>query len=123
MNLHVTDYADLASTYGDAAGELILESVAGFIRSTLREMDLLGCFDAGDFGVMLPGSSENEARLVGKRIQTAISNCVIPLGKTKLRLGISIGVSSIEPDDDANELMERAKVLMARSAVTAQVEA
>ena len=115
MHLRVKDYADLAHTYGDAVGELILDSVAGFIRSTLREMDLLASLDSGEFGVMLPGSSENEAKLVGKRIQTAISNCVIPLGKTKLRLEIDLGVATVEPDDDAAELMSRAEYLMQRS--------
>lgn len=109
MHLRVQDYREIANNYGDAASDLIIESVAGFIRATLREMDLLGRLDEGEFGVMLPGSSENEARLVGKRIQTAISNCIIPLGKTKLRLQMELGVATVEPHDDANTLMERAE--------------
>ena len=73
MHLRVKDYARLENTYGQAVGQLLLDSVATFIRSTLRDMDLLGKYDRDEFVVMLPGSSENEAKQVGRRVKTAIS--------------------------------------------------
>ena len=46
--------------------------------------------------------------MVGKRVQMAISNCVIPLGGKELRLEISHGVTDVYPDDDAQSMIERA---------------
>ncbi|QDS99968.1 GGDEF domain-containing protein [Adhaeretor mobilis] len=116
MHLQICDFAEHQAKFGEAVGELLIESVGGYIRSTLREMDLLGDLSNGHFTIMLPGSGEHEAKLVGKRIQTAISNCVIPMGKNPLRLEMNLGVAVVEPDDDAVSLLDRARELMERTA-------
>ena len=108
LHLRVVDYADLVHDYGDALGEMILDAVAGFIASTLREIDLLAKLDHGQFAVMLPDSNEKEAGLIGQRIQTAISNCVIPLGDAKLRLEVDLGLATVQADDVADTLLDRA---------------
>ncbi len=117
MHLSVKGYAGLEQEYGDAVGRLLLDTVAQFIRSRLREMDLLGKLDNGEFVVMLPGSSEREAILVGNRVQSAIANCVIPLGDKQLRLELVQGVAEVQPDDEASAMLARAK-----AAVNLQVE-
>ena len=112
MHLHVQGYEALELEYGDAVGRLILDSVAQFVRNTLRDMDLLSKLDSGEFIVMLPGSSEDEARIVGNRVQTAISNCTIPLGDKQLRLEVQSGVTRVQADDDALSVMDRARELV-----------
>ncbi len=107
MQISLLDYAKLEKEYGNAVGQLLLDSVAQFIRSSLRDMDLLGQLNAGDFVVMLPGSSEKEAQLVGQRVEKAISNCVIPLGGKELRLEVFPVVTDVYPDDDAEKMIER----------------
>ncbi len=107
MQISLKDYAKLEKEYGNAVGKLLLDSVAQFIRSSLRDMDLLGQLDAGDFIVMLPGSSEKEAMMVGNRVETAISNCVIPLGGKQLRLEVFPVVTDVYPDDDAQSMVDR----------------
>ncbi|MEM9657771.1 MAG: diguanylate cyclase, partial [Planctomycetota bacterium] len=109
MYLRVKRFASFEQDYGESFGKLVLESVAQFVRSTLREMDLLGALDRGDFIVMLPGSAADEAAQVGRRIQTAISNCKVPLGNQELALEVCHGVSDVRPDDDASALVERAR--------------
>ncbi len=108
MHLSVKDYKNLEQLYGQAVGALILDSVAQFVRSTLREMDLLCKLDMGEFAVMLPGSSQTESKLVGSRMQMAISNCTLPLGDKQLRLEIEWDVTDVEPDDDAESILARA---------------
>ena len=108
MHLQVGDYANLVKEYGDAVGQLLLDSVAQFIRSTLRDMDLLGKLRDGDFVVMLPGSSEKEANMVGGRVQDAISQCVIPIGDKKLQLELQLGVTDVYPTDNSESMMARA---------------
>jgi len=112
IHIQVKEYAQLENEYGNAAGLLLLDLVAQFIRNTLREMDLLGKLELGEFIVMLPGSSQREALLVSSRVKTAIANCVIPLGDEKLHLEIMEGVTGVQPNDEAQTLMDRAKQVM-----------
>ena len=109
MHISLCNYEGLEKEYGSAVGKLLLDSVAQFIRTSLRDMDLLAKLDPGDFGVMLPGSTEQEAVMVAKRIQKAISNCSIPLGGKQLQLEVTIGTTEVEVDDDADSMMDRAK--------------
>ncbi len=109
MFVRVRNYAPLVEEYGEAVGLLLLDSVAQFIRTSLRDMDLLGKVVPGEFAVMLPGSSEREATLVATRIQTAISNCAIPLGGREVQMQLGIGISGVQPDDDAQSMMTRAQ--------------
>ena len=97
-------------------GKLLLDSVATFVKSTLRDMDLIARYNDKEFIVMLPGSTENEARQVGRRLRTVIGNCSIPLGGSSVKLDLHLGVAHVQPDDDAAGLMERARRLMEASA-------
>ena len=51
MHLHVKGYEALELEYGDAVGQLILDSVAQFVRNTLRDMDLLSKLELGEFEI------------------------------------------------------------------------
>lgn len=115
MHLQVKDYPELENEFGSAVGTMLLESVAQFTKSALREMDLLGKLERGRFVVMLPGSSESEAILVGTRLQTAIAGCDIPLGGETFSLQIQWGVATAAADDDSRRIMARARQVMEQS--------
>ena len=123
LHFRVKDFQQLETTYGNAVGSLLLDSLATFISSTLRDMDLLGKLDAGEFVVMLPGSSASAAKIVGQRVRSSISLCPIPMGSHQIRLDLDLGVASVQTDDDANTAMSRAKAeLEASMAAEAQAE-
>ena len=112
MSLKVVGFKALESEFGDAMGDLLLDSVSQFVGGTLREMDLLGRAQPGEFVVMLPGSTEREAKVVGNRIQSALASCSIPLGSTKITLQVSVGVAAVEPADNAETFIMRAQKLV-----------
>jgi diguanylate cyclase len=109
MYLRVVGFELLEREFGSALGDLLLDSVGQFVCGTLREMDLLGRSQPGEFIVMLPGSGEREANIVGNRIQTALANCAIPIGSTRITLQVSVGVCEVEPMDDAAGLISRTR--------------
>jgi len=112
MYLHVAGYSKLTQEFGSAVSDLILDSVTQFIGSTLRDMDLLGKLEPGEFIVMLPGSNAKEANLVGTRVQTAISNCTIPTENRRVPLVVKQSVTEVQPHDDAESLIKRSKQLL-----------
>ena len=72
-------------------------------------MDLLGRSKPGEFIVMLPGSGQREATIVGNRIQAALANCAIPIGSTRITLQVSLGIGEVEPSDDATVFINRVR--------------
>lgn len=123
LHFRVKDYQKIETAYGDAVGALLLDSLATFIRSTLRDMDTLAKLDDGEFAVLLPGSSSSAAKIVGQRVKTSISHCPVALGAQNIRLELDLGVTCVEADDDAARAMTRAKELMEASAAAAVVAA
>jgi diguanylate cyclase len=109
MYLRVVGFEALEREFGTALGDLLLDSVGQFVCRTLREMDLLGRSQPGEFIVMLPGSGEREANIVGNRIQTALANCAIPIGATRITLQVSVGICEVETIDDAAGLINRTR--------------
>lgn len=123
MYLRVKDHHELVETYGEAVGDLVLDSVVTFIQSAQREMDLLGVYDVGEFVVMLPGSSEPEATQVGRRLRTAISQCELPLGDAQVKLAVDQGVTDVQPNDEAQSMIRRAIEFADSTAETAPLGA
>jgi diguanylate cyclase len=109
MYLKVVGFKALEREFGSTLGDMLLDSVGQFVGGTLRDMDLLGRAEPGEFMVMLPGSSERDAAVVGNRIQSALANCAIPLGGTRITLQVSLGITEVEPADDANQFVDRAR--------------
>jgi diguanylate cyclase len=121
VHFRVRDYSHLEHTYGNAVGTLLIDSLASFVQSTLRDMDLLARLEGGELIVMLPGSSASAAKIVGQRVRTSISLCPVPLGDHQIRLELDMGVASVQPGEDARTAMESARHdLDATAAVEAQ---
>lgn len=109
MYLRVVGFESIEREFGSALGDLLLDSVSQFVGGTLRDMDLLGRSDPGEFIVMLPGSGEREANIVGNRIQSALANCAIPIGTSRIALQVSVGTCEVEPTDDAPTFINRTR--------------
>jgi diguanylate cyclase len=109
IHFRVRDYAQLENTYGNAVGMLLIDSLASFVQSTLRDMDLLARLEGGQLIVMLPGSSASAAKIVGQRVRASISLCPVPLGNHQIRLELDMGVASVQPGEDAASAMENAR--------------
>lgn len=112
----VKDFGRLQLLYGNAIGAMLIDSLAAFIQSNLREMDLLGRFDDGEIIVMLPGSTDSASKIVGQRVKTSISLCPIPLGSQQIRLDLDMGVATVQPHENASAAIASAKADMEAAA-------
>jgi diguanylate cyclase len=122
LYFRVKEFKKLEHTYGNAIGNLLIDSLSAFIQSTLRDMDLLGRLEHGELIVMLPGSTESASRIVGQRVKTSISLCPIPLGEQQVRLDLDMGVSTVQPHEDAPTAMGAARVAMEAAAAAEERE-
>ena len=123
MHLRIDDYSTIRENYGKNVAHMTLESVAQFTQTALRQMDLLGRLEDGEFAVLLPGSTMSEGTQVGKRLQTAAANCYLPLENHKTPLRLSHGIAQLRPNETAGLLMARAKSGMPSDAAPKPVAA
>jgi diguanylate cyclase (GGDEF)-like protein/putative nucleotidyltransferase with HDIG domain len=86
---------DLFKSYNDAfghiAGDRILKEIAGCIRMSIRSIDIPCRYGGDEFGVVLPGSSIDDAYDVAERIRKTIESRMDSLG---IAITCSIGVAS-----------------------------
>lgn len=83
-------------TYGHAAGDLVLKSVANTVRSSLRRSDAMGRVGGEEFSVFLPATASQQAADVAEAIRQAIERSMPDIGDHQLRVTASIGVASCE---------------------------
>jgi diguanylate cyclase (GGDEF)-like protein len=94
-------YNDLC---GHLAGDQSLKRVAGLLRTSAREMDILTRYGGEEFCLVLPGTGKSEAVLVAERIRRAIEQEPFA-GEAELpggRLTTSIGLAAF-PEDGQSE--------------------
>ena len=91
-------------TYGHAIGDLVLKTVAGEIKSQLRDYDIAGRYGGEEFLILLPYTKIDEAKLVAERLRSAVETQKVDISKlckTKenLSLTISLGVAQFNPKE------------------------
>lgn len=64
----------ISRQYGPSWGEEALRVVAATIRSSVRSSDIVGRLGDSEFGIYLPGATEENARDVGERIRAGVAN-------------------------------------------------
>lgn len=109
VRLHVAEFEQLEQTYGEAVGDLVLDSVVSFTRAGLREMDLLARLGRGELVMLLPGTKCEDALRAGLRVQSALASAPLPMGGKELRLAVELGAADSQPNDTAGDMLDRAK--------------
>jgi diguanylate cyclase len=112
VHLLIDDYSLICEQYGRSVARLMLDSVATFTQSALREMDLLGRLNDGEFVILMPGSTMAEANQVAKRLQASAASCLFPLQQSKSQLRVTLGVAELRPSETAAAVMARAKAVV-----------
>ena len=79
-------------TYGHPVGDEVLRSVAKKLASSCSGSTVARL--AGDeFAVVVPGTSEEEAKVTARRLHQELSHILIPLAVGELRIQTSVGVA------------------------------
>jgi diguanylate cyclase (GGDEF)-like protein len=104
---------DLNNRHGHLVGDAALTALADAFRAELRRFDLCARFGGDEFVVLLPETTSEEAAAVAGRIQGRVGECRLATGGGAITFGVSIGVASCGPEDDAlDDLIRRADAAM-----------
>jgi diguanylate cyclase (GGDEF)-like protein len=102
--------------FGHLVGDVILKEVASVLKSTLREIDIIGRYGGEEFAVVLAGIGKEGAFLAAERIRSSVEHSVFKAYDEKVSVTISIGVSSFPEDGvDEHALIESADKALYRA--------
>jgi PleD family two-component response regulator len=109
MHLKIDEYDVISQKYGAGFARQLSDIAEPVLNKTLREMDVLAKLDLGEFVIMLPGKTQNEAGLAAKKMRSAMSTCVLPLADRDVQLQFTEGIAELKPNEMAQELLARAR--------------
>jgi diguanylate cyclase (GGDEF)-like protein len=114
--LDLNRFKEVNDTYGHAAGDQLLLSVAGRLASCVRDEDTVARLSGDEFVVLLPHlGAANEVLIVAQRMLDAIGRPVT-VAEERMLVSASIGVA-VYPNDGATaaELLASADAAMYRA--------
>ncbi len=105
---HFKRFNDL---YGHLTGDQVLRLVAMTMRESVEPRTTIARFGGEEFGIILPGSTRDEARAVAEKVRTSVMGRELvkrSTGESLGRITISVGLASYRRGDTAVSLLERA---------------
>ncbi len=94
LMIDIDHFKRFNDNYGHLVGDVVLKQVAETIKSSVREVDLVGRYGGEEFGVLLIETDENLAFMVAERIRRSIEEKIFKAYDEKLKVTVSIGCST-----------------------------
>jgi diguanylate cyclase (GGDEF)-like protein len=112
MLVDLNDFKLVNDVWGHAAGDTALCAVARGLQDAVRANDRIGRIGGDEFAIVLPDLRRDDCVRIAQRLRQ-ISPMVIDLTPGRgLRVGLSLGVASAEPDETFEVVLSRADAAM-----------
>lgn len=113
--IELDGFRDIVADYGQVAAEESLKSVADILKRQInRPADVIARYGDKVFGVLLPATDGEGARVLAERVAQQVAATPFDFGICQIRAHISVGIASRQP---ARPEQFRELLLAAESAV------
>jgi len=103
--LDIDLFKKVNDTWGHEIGDLVLKRTSSVLANCLRESDVAARWGGEEFIVICPKADLAAACKLAERLRSAVAACQVdPVG----HITISLGVATIQPEDDLDSLIGRA---------------
>ncbi|HKY55934.1 MAG TPA: GGDEF domain-containing protein [Anaerolineales bacterium] len=114
--LDLDRFKTVNDTYGHHAGDLVLRSFSLVALEQKRAQDTFGRLGGEEFGLLLPETNLEQAKVVAERIQKTWQNSPVNLDGMPIHSTVSIGVAEAGTDDKSfDDLLRRGDQMMYRA--------
>ena len=100
------------NTYGHAAGDKLLQSLASVMEKNIRITDCLGRWGGDEFVALASVSSAQDAMAIAERFRKLVEEMNVEYEGNNFSITVSIGVTLLEEDDDLTSVIRRADKAM-----------
>ena len=99
----IDHFKKINDNHGHPFGDVVLKTVAGVLRNTVRRVDLAARYGGEEFAVLLESADEKGGRMMAERIRTEIEKLVVIEGRKHIRVTLSLGLSFFPKDAVSKE--------------------
>ena len=111
----IDDFSHFNNTYGHDVGDLVLKNIAQSFRENTRKNDLIGRWGGEEFLGILSVNTDYEGTILAEKVRQLVNNTEVMSKSGPLSVSISIGVTTVKKEDDAESVVKRADELMYQS--------
>ena len=114
--IDVDHFKDCNDRHGHLVGDAVLRKIAETLKLSVREVDMIARYGGEEFCIVFPETTKDLALTIAERLRKAIGSKKIKVFDEKVRMTVSLGVSTF-PDDgtDVAALIERADTALYRA--------
>lgn len=98
-------FKQINDTYGHDVGDRVLQNIAEIARKEMRRQDILARFGGEEFIALLSETSLDEALVISERLRQKIAQHQMCVDKKSFNFTVSIGVSSLKPQQTDLQLL------------------
>jgi diguanylate cyclase (GGDEF)-like protein len=108
----IDHFKSVNDNYGHQQGDMILKEISKILRKNVRNTDIAARYGGEEFAIILPETTQADAKIVAERIRRDVSKCDFPSiipGQPSLKSSISIGVAGFPLNaDNKDQLIQKA---------------
>jgi diguanylate cyclase (GGDEF)-like protein len=110
--LDIDFFKKINDNYGHPIGDRVLKSLSLFLKQRLRKSDHIGRYGGEEFAIVLPNTSESDAKRILNEIREKFSELHQPAGDAEFQVTFSCGVASsryiTDPSQSLSEMADKA---------------
>ncbi|MCW9014889.1 MAG: diguanylate cyclase [Gammaproteobacteria bacterium] len=95
-------------TYGHAAGDKVLKTIARVLHDRIRATDFFARYGGEEFVMLLPGTREEETLRLVNDLRAKVESCGFHYHGEAVKITVSCGVSCFRKGDSLEKVFERA---------------
>jgi len=108
LMIDVDYFKKINDQHGHQVGDAVLNQLGKLLASQVRDNDIAARYGGEEFAMLLPFTSDFDAKLIAERIRKACSTKGLRAKEKKHRITISVGVSAVMPDTATESIVQRA---------------
>ncbi len=90
----IDHFKKVNDTFGHDGGDKVLREIASLLKNSVRKYDTVARYGGEEFVLLLPGAPLEPTSMVAERIRRLVERTPFDVGKTQIRITISLGISN-----------------------------
>lgn len=116
--LDIDYFKSINDVYGHSVGDRLLLEFTNFIKSSLRQSDVLIRYGGEEFAILMPNTDKLGAQYLANRLITSLGNHIFKIEKIEVKLKACMGIATLSSDetcDSSDKLLHSADKALQRA--------